>query len=253
MEKPVTIPYQGKKMFGMMHLPEGQDTFSMVVTMHGFVGVKSAPHRMLVKLARKLVDSGYGVLRFDFIGAGDSEGDYRDMTISGEINEAMAAVDWLRNDSGLRIKKLGILGYSMGGCVAACCSNRIQDVSTVVLWSPISNPFWNFAYLIGDDFVNGLAGNDVVVEGNIIGPGFFAELVDINPVAEIAHYDQPVLLIHAARDEQVLPLNALAYKHVFKNNASHVCFIDDATHLFDKPHQEEELISRTVEWFQKYL
>ena len=253
MEEPVVIPHKGKQMFGILHTPDDKNAKAIIINIHGFVGNKIAPHRMLVKVARRLVNNGFAVLRFDFLGAGDSEGDYEDMTISSEIEEALTAIEWVKNRPEFKRKKRALLGYSMGGCIAACCSNRARDIETTVLWSAISNPFWNFSYLIGEDFKKGLRGEEISFEGNVLGKEFFKELKDLDPVEELGKFNRPVLIVQAEEDEQVQPLNALAYKDVFKHNSSKVYYIKDAGHLYDLPRQEEELLELTVEWFKKYL
>ena len=84
MEKQISFTVQGQKIYGMLHLPEGRGPFPALSMFHGFTGQRDEPHRMFVKAARLISKAGIAVLRFDFRCSGESEGDFRKMTISGE-------------------------------------------------------------------------------------------------------------------------------------------------------------------------
>lgn len=54
-------------------------------------GQKLEPHRLFVRMAEALAQAGYVSLRFDFRGSGNSDGDLADMTLAGELDDALAA------------------------------------------------------------------------------------------------------------------------------------------------------------------
>jgi len=79
MEKPVTFENEnGDKLFGIVHIPE-KSIFEKervgINLLNPGIKYRVAPNRLNVKLARKLCDDGYYVLRFDPAGIGDSEGE----------------------------------------------------------------------------------------------------------------------------------------------------------------------------------
>ncbi len=78
----------------------------------------------MANLGHQLAEEGYTVIRFDCVGAGeDSEGDWSDMTISGEIQDlAGAALD----PPGAVPEKLMVIGYSMGGLRPRCAAGRCR-------------------------------------------------------------------------------------------------------------------------------
>lgn len=86
MEQFVEFAANGKTIRGILHTPEhqknkSQDQIPGLVLCHGFTGNKIGLHRLFVKAARYFSHLGFAVLRFDFSGCGDSDGNYEDITI----------------------------------------------------------------------------------------------------------------------------------------------------------------------------
>ena len=131
---------QEQQLNGILHSPTGFDApCPAIAFFHGFTGTKVEPHRIFVKTARQLASIGFYVLRFDFRGSGDSAGDFSEMTISGEISDAIKSIDVLTAMQGVDPERIGILGLSMGGCVAACVSGQDARVKSTVMWAPLSD------------------------------------------------------------------------------------------------------------------
>ena len=94
-----------------------------VVVCHCFTCSKD--YKSLAWLARALAQFGFTVLRFDFAGLGDSSGDFRDTNLSTDIEDLIAATDWLERVQGERL--LGLVGHSMGGAAAILAAARRPD------------------------------------------------------------------------------------------------------------------------------
>ena len=106
-------------------LPKGfnpdVDTCSMVILMHGiFASEDILP---MPTIAKKLAQAGVASIRFDFGGHWDSEGEMQRMTIEKEIADAMAI--WQYAKSLPYVTRIGLLGHSQGGVVAAMTAGRI--------------------------------------------------------------------------------------------------------------------------------
>ena len=254
MERPVIIPYEGQNMVGMLHIPDNLKQNAWVVMIHGIGDTKVENHRMFVKMARRLIKHGIGSLRIDLIGCGDSEGDFEDMTISGQIEQTIACVDWLREKYS-ESSKIGLLGFSLGGCVTACASARIKGTRTLVLWSPVSDPYWNMHNYMGDEvFVRGMKGGTICIpDGDALKGEFFRELSIINPVMELKQFNKPVLLIQGTADEAIFPVNATRYEEAFVHPHSKVHYVHGASHRYDNLEHEKELLDSTEAWISNNL
>lgn len=222
---------------------------NMVVLIHGFGGTKIEPHRMYPKLSNRLSKLGFTVLRFDFVGSGDSDGDFKDMTISGEIQDSVNVVNYCRDN--FFAENIFILGYSMGGCIASYTASLIEN-NGLVLWSPVSNLYWNFYHIFGKErFKRGLEGNDVDYLGDVLGSRFFDELLNINPLERIKSYKKPVCIIHGTEDKDVLPFNSNCYNKKILNCNIH--FINGADHCYSSREWEEELLTKTTEFLSSLI
>jgi len=82
-ETQITFYNQNQRLVGMTHAPGGEGRAPAVLMLHGFKGTRIENHFLFVKLARGLAMGGYFVMRFDFRGSGESEGEFRDISIPG--------------------------------------------------------------------------------------------------------------------------------------------------------------------------
>ncbi len=84
-----------------------------VILTHG----AGADRAQVLPEARALVERGFGVLLFDWPGHGESAGEVHWQ--EGERRALGAAIDWLVARPDVDARRLGVLGFSMGGYVVA--------------------------------------------------------------------------------------------------------------------------------------
>jgi putative redox protein len=111
---------------GVVDLPEGE-VRGWGVFAHGFTLGKDSPaaSRMCKQLARE----GIGMLRFDNLGLGDSEGDWGDGSFSNKVADTVRAVEFM-SESG-RPPRL-LVGHSFGGAAAIAAAHHCPDVAALV-------------------------------------------------------------------------------------------------------------------------
>ena len=252
MERPITFENHEQRLLGILHIPDGDsDKSPGVVLCHGFTGNRSEAHFIFVKLARALCAKGIAVLRFDFRGSGDSEGDFEDMTISGEISDALRAVEVLSEQPRIDRDRIGILGFSLGGCVAACVAGTSSSVRTTVLWAPAHDPesHWGDLATSSNAFPYEFAG------GFLLGRQFIDELPTIRPLEEIAGASGPVLIVHGSEDQAVRVESSENYVRAL-SDAGIPCerkVIVGADHTFANSGHERDAIDRSVAWFEEHI
>lgn len=76
MEETVEFACAGKRLFGVLHVPEGEDAPPVVLMVTGGPQTRVGSHRFYVQLSRHLCARGVASLRFDYEGLGDSEGGF---------------------------------------------------------------------------------------------------------------------------------------------------------------------------------
>lgn len=104
------------------------------------VKMRVAPHRLYRKLAQEFLDRGMPVLRVDFYGLGDSEGDlaeeqldqlYRQVQLGRHVDDARSALRWLEREHGI---KRCIVGGLCGGALTGLLAAE-HDEAVVALYS----------------------------------------------------------------------------------------------------------------------
>src|SRR5690625_7965316 len=86
----------GEILTGRMELPAGQKPHQYAIFAHCFTCTKNLT--AVVNISRTLAQAGFGGLRFDFTGRGESEGDFADTNLSGDV-EALVGADRFLEDN----------------------------------------------------------------------------------------------------------------------------------------------------------
>lgn len=247
MEIQVGFTSGGEQVCGVLHLP-ARTPAPGIIMCHGFTGHKAEAHRLFVKAAREFAKHGLTVLRFDFRGSGDSAGDFREMTVSREIEDARAALGFLANRPEAMADRLGVLGLSLGGCVAACLAGREARVKALVLWAAVAHP-----ERIADRLRPEFGESDLLdMEGWGLGRAFIEDIEAIEPLKELASYTGPGLVAHGSADETVPPSDASDYR-VALGGGCKLHLVQGAGHVFSRLDHEAEVISVSREFLVKGL
>ncbi len=260
-EQPVTFDNRrGQRLHGVLHLPEGRDKSPMVVMAHGFTDDKTGDNRLFVKFARKIAPAGIAVLRFDFAGSGDSEGDFAGMTPRGEIEDLKSAIDFVCGIQEIDNHSIILIGYSLGGAVSICTAAEDQRVRMIIGWSPVSRADVTFRRILGENTFQSAekVGKAACKNGDKqfhLSKDFFSDLQYINPLGIIGTISpRPIFLIQGLADEKVLPEET---KRLFEfaKTPKKIHFIEGSGHSF--AFFEEELFKVTLQnigdFFPKFL
>ncbi len=251
--EPVILENFGQKIFGVIHIPKNTPA-PFVLFCHGFTGTKIEPHRIFVNTAEALTREGIGALRIDFRGSGDSEGSFKDMTIEGEISDAMVALDYLSKCNFVDKEKIGILGLSMGGAVASITSGRNPLIKSCVLWSAVCH--FDIFFNRSPEEVQKIKdyGDFIDLGGNPVGKRFLEEIKNIKPLEELKKRNIPVLIIHGNGDMVVPIQHAYDYYHGLKEtHKTQLEIIEEADHTFNSIEWEKQVIEKTLKWFKETL
>src|SRR5262249_21011310 len=123
--------FTGKKLAALMDLPLGKPN-AFALFAHCFTCGKD--NLAAKRISERLAMSGIGVLRFDFTGLGTSEGEFADTHFSSNVDDLVAAADFLRKSHGMPAI---LIGHSLGGAAILAAAHRIPDaVAVVTIASP---------------------------------------------------------------------------------------------------------------------
>jgi alpha/beta superfamily hydrolase len=258
MQTAVEIKSRELNLRGMLHKPDNLDINSkvpIVIIYHGFGGNKMGPHFIFVKLARLLEKAGIASIRLDFAGTGDSDGDFIDMTMGTELEDANNILDYVRKLEFVDKERIGILGLSMGGAIASMLAgDRKDDISTLCLWAPAGNmeEVILSEHYISNNYEKYRQDGYFDVEGLLLGTGFVDNIRQIKIYEKAAAYDKKSLIIHGDKDDVVLLKASEKYIDVY-GELSQLKVIKDAGHTFDKKEWEEEVLESTVDYLKEEL
>src|SRR5688500_17141068 len=115
----------GSKLAGLVDHPEGE-VRGWGVFSHGFTRGKDSPAAS--RICKQLAHEGVGMLRFDNLGLGDSEGDWGDGSFSNKVAETAQAVRFM-NESGRTVRLL--VGHSFGGAAVIASAHQLETVRAV--------------------------------------------------------------------------------------------------------------------------
>jgi uncharacterized protein len=256
MESLVEFPnHAGKLLRGMIHRPApaaGRRGAPGVIFFHGFTGDRMESHWLFVKCSRALAQADIASLRFDFYGSGESEGEFREVTLKGEISDARAAIEFFCRQKGIDATRLGLLGLSLGGAIAAMVAPRARARS-IVLWAALAHP----AHLraLAESASTPIAGTDGSREfgSQHVSPRFLDNVDKIDPLKSIARFKKPTLIIHPEKDGYLPLSHPEDFFQAACSPTKEKVIIPGADHTFTSLAWEREVIDRTVEWFRKYL
>jgi len=128
---PAAFENAGRTLRGILHTPADPSGIG-VVFLHGWSGCRLGPHRMFVKMARRLTERGCTCLRFDFRGRGESDGSKPEGTIATMVEDTRCATDFLRSKEG--VDKIVLLGICSGGKVAIAAA-ATAEIDALAVWS----------------------------------------------------------------------------------------------------------------------
>ncbi len=116
----------GPMLAGLVDHPEGE-TRGWGVFAHGFtLGKDSAAAS---RICKRLAAEGIGMLRFDNLGLGDSEGDWGDGSFTDRVADTVRAVEF-QSGCGREVRLL--VGHSFGGAAVIAAAHLIESVRAVV-------------------------------------------------------------------------------------------------------------------------
>lgn len=242
------------------HPPARPRPVPAVMLCHGFTGHRGEAHFLFVEAARAFARAGIAALRFDFRGSGESDLPFSQMTVETEIADAEAVLEYLRGRPEVDAERVGVLGLSMGGAVAACLAGRDAAarggqgrIKALVLWAAVARFGGLLARLSDPQNAPPLLPDGTRdIGGLAVGPGLLESLSKTVPVEEVAAYAGPALIVHGTNDQAVPVSHADEYKRALGDRAV-LHLIKGADHVFSSIPWQTAAIEVTAEFLRTRL
>lgn len=239
----------GQRLIGRLDLPEGR-VVAHVLFAHCFTCSKNSIAG--VRVARALTSRGYGVLRFDFTGLGDSGGDLSDSGFSGSVRDLVAAAAALRD--GGRPPAI-LIGHSLGGAAALAAAGDIPEIVAVAtIAAPMDAEHVMHLLSGGLDEVMAQGEAEVRIGGRpfTIRRSFLEDLAAQDQRSRIAGLRRSLLILHSPQDETVGIDNATRIFVAARHPKSFVS-LDGADHLLTSANDADYVAEIVTAWASRYL
>ncbi len=190
------------KLKGIYIKTNNEEGINLIVC-HGFTGTKEGGGKA-IEMGKYFAKHGINVLLFDFSGNGESEGEFRDITLTRQVHDLHAAVSWINSNRG---GKIFLMGRSFGGTTAICYQGTYKGpILGVIGINSVARPYTLFQNFIhkekGDNIVLRSVHGEVKVRGK-----FFDDLRNWDVLFCASNISPSHLfIIHGQADELVDPM-----------------------------------------------
>ena len=205
-----------------------------------------------VNISRALAEAGIAVLRFDFTGLGESEGDFADTNFSSNIEDLVAAAEFLEEN--YQAPQL-LVGHSLGGAAVLQAASRIPSAKAVATLGAPSEPKHVEAHLESSlEQIEREGVAEVTLEGRsfTIKKQFLDDLRTSHMRRVIHTLNKALLVLHSPIDNTVGVGNAADIFVTAKHPKSFVS-LDNADHLLTRDKDSCYAGAVTATWATKYM
>lgn len=240
----------GEELAGYLELPFNQDPHNFVLFAHCFTCNKNffAPKN----ISRTLAKNGYGVLRFDFTGLGQSDGEFSESNFSGNIQDLLAAAAYLAEN--YHAPSL-MVGHSLGGAAVLYAAHQLESVKAVTTIAAPSTTA-HVQHLIKDSVPeieqNGKAKVNIGGRDFNIKKQFLDDIEKHDLKTYLSKLQKALLIMHSPQDEIVNIKNAEELYTSARHPKSFVS-LDDAKHLLAKKEDSIYAAKVIASWASRYL
>ncbi|MRX08228.1 alpha/beta fold hydrolase [Pseudoduganella sp. FT25W] len=204
------------------------------------------------RVAQALTEHGIAVLRFDFTGLGASEGEFANTNFSSNLDDLVAAADFMRQT--YQAPQL-LIGHSLGGAAVLAAASQMPEVKAVVTIAAPSDPgsiVNMFSQHLDEIAREGEAQVQLAGRPFRIKQQFVEDAGGHNLKVKIAALRRALLVMHAPGDDTVGLSNAMEIFTAAKHPKSFIS-LDSADHLLTRREDAVYVANLIAVWADRYL
>lgn len=240
----------GETLVGRLSLPANQHPHNFVLFAHCFTCNKN--FTAIRNISRALTAEGFGVLRFDFTGLGESEGEFSDSNFSGNVEDLLEAAKYLEAHYS---SPTLIIGHSLGGAAAIFAAQKISSIRAIATIGAPSNPL-HVEHIFKNDIetIKDQGNAEVNIGGRnfTIKKQFLEDLKSQSYRETLKNNRKSILILHSPQDKVVEIKNAEEIYIAVHHPKSFVS-LDGADHLLGNPKDATYTGEIIAKWSQRYL
>jgi alpha/beta superfamily hydrolase len=203
-------------------------------------------------ISRGLAERGLGVLRMDFRGLGESEGEFAAANLTTNIADLVAASEFLSRQYAAPAL---LIGHSFGGPAVIRAAPKIPSCRAVVTINSPADPLHVTTYF--QDKLHRIRGEgsvsvDIVGRPFPMTRQFIDDLEKQNHPAAISELGKALLICHAPADD-VVPFSEAIEMFEAANQPKSFFSLDGADHYLFKREDADYVASVIAAWAARYL
>ncbi len=205
------------------------------------------------RISRALNEDGIAVFRFDFTGLGQSEGNFSNTNFTSNVNDILAAADFMRAE--LSAPAI-MMGHSLGGAATFLAANRVPEVQAVATIGAPANAV-NVLKQFGDEIetIEQEGRADVLLGGRpfVIKKQFVDDARSQDLLSEVSELKKPLMVMHSPIDDTVDIDHARRIYEAAMHPKSFIS-LDKADHLLMKNASDSVFVARVISaWASQYI
>jgi putative redox protein len=240
----------GETLAGTLHLPDKSSDHGIVLG-HCFTCTRHTS--ILRRIAKDLSNAGFIVLRFDFSGNGQSQGEFTESTYSKQVTEMETAVDVIASHGATRI---GMAGHSMGGSISFLTAAQNDNVKAVcTIGSRITGlKVTGFLSRTQREILEKTGEVTFTSRGRFlkITDEFFTDADRFDLPQLLQSFDKPLLMVHGDQDE-IIPVREAHKAREMSNGVARLEVIAGADHMFSREEDRQAVSQLVVGWFNNQI
>jgi uncharacterized OsmC-like protein/alpha-beta hydrolase superfamily lysophospholipase len=241
---------RGLKLSASLDMPLDGRIDSYAIFAHCFTCGKNL--KISHYISRSLTRHHIAVLRFDFTGLGESEGDFSQTNFSTNIDDLISAAGFLA--AKYKAPQL-LIGHSLGGTAALAAVKSIPSCRAVTIIGSPFEPIHIMDHFPEEKAIIKAQGKvNITVGGQtfMLTKQFLDDLSKKDMQQAIRNLDLPLLIIHSPQDLTVDIDNAARVYQAARHPKSFIS-LDNADHLLSRETDASYAGSMIATWAHKYL
>jgi uncharacterized OsmC-like protein/esterase/lipase len=206
----------------------------------------------VTNISRALTSKGIAVMRFDFTGLGESEGDFADTNFSSNVEDLLCAADYLKH--AYEAPKI-IIGHSLGGAAVLMAAASLDSVEAIAtIGAPADPPHVKHLFQNSIEEISETGFAKVSIGGRpfTIKKQFIDDLEKNDLATTISNLKKPLIVFHSPQDSIVDIVNAEKIYKAAHHPKSYVS-LDGANHLLTNKRDAQYVGEVIAAWADRYV